>query len=97
MKTVDSAVQTNINAGILHRVFLVVIVNINRSQVSSTTTLPPHGSLIILVNDDDIVITGFLLAVPLLLLISVEDDVLLHLVTGAVLVITGLFLLENQV
>ena len=88
---------TDINAGTLHRVVLVVVININGSQVATTHTLLPACRLIILVNDDDIVITGFLLAVPLLLLISVEDDVLLHLVTGAVLVITGLFLLENQV
>ena len=87
---------TDINAGTVHRVVLVVVININGSQVATTNTLLPACRLIILVNDDDIVITGLLPpALLLLLLLRVEDDVLLHLVTGAVLAITGLLLLNN--
>ena len=79
---------TDINAGILHRMLLVVIININGSEVSTAVTLLSSRPLVLPVNEDDVVITGL----PLLLL-SVEDDVLLHLVTGAV-VITRLLLLN---
>ena len=80
---------TDINAVVFLRILPVV--NVNSSQVATAQTLLPPRRLIILVNDDDIVITGL----PLLL-VRVEDDVLLHLVAGAV-VITGLLLLKNYI
>ena len=79
---------TDVNAVVLLRILPVVIVNINSSQVATAQTLLPPRRLVLLVNDDDIVITGL----PLLL-VSVEDDVLLHLGTGAI-VITRLLLLN---
>ena len=76
---------TDINAVVFLRILPVV--NVNSSQVATAQTLLPPRRLIILVNDDDIVITGL----PLLL-VRVEDDVLLHLVTGAVLITRFLLL-----
>ena len=80
---------TDINARVLRRIVLVVVINVNSPQVAPTQTLLPPSRLVILVDDDEIVITGLVL-----LLLGVEDDVLLHLVAGAV-VITGLLLLKN--
>merc|ERR1739846_21371 len=78
---------SDINALVLLRILPVVLIDINSSQVATVRRLLPPRPLFILVDDDEIVITGL----PLLL-VSVEDDVLLHLVTGAVL-ITRLLLL----
>ena len=89
--SVDSAMVTDINARVLRRIVLVVVINVNSPQVAPTQTLLPPSRLVILVDDDQIVITGLVL-----LLLGVEDDVLLHLVAGAV-VITGLLLLKNYI
>ena len=82
---------SDINAVVLLGILPRVLIDINSSQVATLRRLLPPGLLVVLVNEDDIVITGL----PLLL-VSVEHDVLLHLVTGAVL-ITRLLLLKNYI
>ena len=76
---------SDVNGGTVVGLLLTVVVNVD--GVALGCRLPSLSGLLVLVDHYDVVITGLLRAL-LLLLVLVEDDVLLHLVTGGVVDIT---------
>ena len=76
---------SDVNGGTVVSLLLTVVVNVD--GVALGYRLPSLSGLLVLVDHNDVVITGLLRAL-LLLLVLVEDDVLLHLVTGGVVDIT---------